>query len=113
MYVNSFWDTILNLRHAIGSYTCSLEASCSLESSLRVTNGVPLGCLLPLTNTTLNSAQPLKVREGLHAYVVPGSGLVKAMAEEEGLDKVRAGFSDGIYPRGGFVALLRLKRACV
>ena len=35
-----------------------------------------------------------QVREGIHAYVVPGSGLVKAMAEEEGIDKVltAAGF---------------------
>ncbi len=35
-----------------------------------------------------------KVAEGIHAYVVPGSGLVKKQAEEEGLDKIliEAGF---------------------
>ena len=35
-----------------------------------------------------------KVAEGVHAYVVPGSGLVKKQAEEEGLDKIliEAGF---------------------
>mmetsp|Transcript_233 Transcript_233/g.305 ORF Transcript_233/g.305 Transcript_233/m.305 type:complete len:803 (+) Transcript_233:91-2499(+) len=35
-----------------------------------------------------------KVKEGIHAMVVPGSGLVKKQAEEEGLDKIltEAGF---------------------
>ena len=35
-----------------------------------------------------------KVAEGIHAYVVPGSGLVKRQAEDEGLDKIliEAGF---------------------
>lgn len=35
-----------------------------------------------------------KVADGIHAYVVPGSGLVKKQAEEEGLDKIliEAGF---------------------
>mmetsp|Transcript_10582 Transcript_10582/g.25061 ORF Transcript_10582/g.25061 Transcript_10582/m.25061 type:complete len:788 (+) Transcript_10582:96-2459(+) len=35
-----------------------------------------------------------KVAEGVHAYVVPGSGLVKKQAEDEGLDKIliEAGF---------------------
>lgn len=35
-----------------------------------------------------------KVAEGIHAYVVPGSGLVKKQAEDEGLDKIliEAGF---------------------
>nr|WP_321442785.1 3-isopropylmalate dehydratase large subunit [uncultured Cohaesibacter sp.] len=29
-----------------------------------------------------------KIKDGIHAMVVPGSGLVKAQAEEEGLDKI-------------------------
>jgi len=35
-----------------------------------------------------------KVADGIHAYVVPGSGLVKKQAEDEGLDKIliEAGF---------------------
>ncbi len=39
-------------------------------------------------------AQGRKVAEGVHAMVVPGSGLVKKQAEDEGLDKilVEAGF---------------------
>ena len=39
-------------------------------------------------------AQGRKVAEGVHAMIVPGSGLVKHQAEEEGLDKVfvEAGF---------------------
>ena len=38
--------------------------------------------------------QGRKVKNGLRAMVVPGSGLVKAQAEEEGLDKIfkEAGF---------------------
>ena len=39
-------------------------------------------------------AKGQKVAEGVHALVVPGSGLVKEQAEEEGLDKIliEAGF---------------------
>jgi hypothetical protein len=39
---------------AIGFHACSLEAS------MHVTNGIPLGCPLPLTVTTVNSVQTLK-----------------------------------------------------
>ncbi|MEM1401487.1 MAG: aconitase family protein, partial [Pseudomonadota bacterium] len=39
-------------------------------------------------------AEGRKVSDSVHAMIVPGSGLVKAQAEEEGLDKVfiEAGF---------------------
>jgi len=39
-------------------------------------------------------AKGRQVAEGIHAYVVPGSGLVKKQAEDEGLDKIliEAGF---------------------
>jgi 3-isopropylmalate/(R)-2-methylmalate dehydratase large subunit len=39
-------------------------------------------------------AKGRKVADGIHALVVPGSGLVKHQAEEEGLDKIllEAGF---------------------
>jgi hypothetical protein len=43
------------LKDAIGSHACSLEAS------RHVTNGIPLGRPLPLTGTTVNSVQTLKV----------------------------------------------------
>jgi hypothetical protein len=43
------------LEDVIGSHTCSLEAS------MRVTNGIPLGCTLALIVTTVNSIQTLKV----------------------------------------------------
>jgi hypothetical protein len=43
------------LEDAIGSHACSLEAS------MRVTNDIPLGCPLPLTITTANSIQILKI----------------------------------------------------
>jgi len=41
-----------------------------------------------------NVARGKKVAAGVHAMVVPGSGLVKAQAEEEGLDLIfkQAGF---------------------
>ena len=42
------------LEDDIGSHVCSLEAC------MRVTNGIPLGCPLPLTVTTVNSVQTLK-----------------------------------------------------
>jgi hypothetical protein len=42
------------LEDAIGSHACSFEAS------MHVTNGIPLGCPLPLTFATVNSVQTLK-----------------------------------------------------
>ena len=36
----------------------------------------------------LRSARGKKVARGVNAIVVPGSGLVKHQAEEEGLDKI-------------------------
>jgi glucose/arabinose dehydrogenase len=44
------------LEDAIGSHACSLEAS------MRVTNGIPLGCSLLLSVHTVNCVQTLKVR---------------------------------------------------
>ena len=43
---------------------------------------------------TADIARGLKVSTSVNAIVVPGSGLVKAQAEEEGLDKIflEAGF---------------------
>jgi hypothetical protein len=46
------------LEDAIDSHVCALEAS------RRVTNGIPLGCLLLLPVGTVNSVQTLKAREG-------------------------------------------------
>jgi hypothetical protein len=44
------------LEDALGSHACWLEVS------MRVTNGIPLGCPLPLTVATVNSIQTLKAR---------------------------------------------------
>jgi hypothetical protein len=45
------------LEDDIGSHTCSLEAS------MRVTNGIPLGCSLLLPVHTINCVQTLKDRQ--------------------------------------------------
>jgi hypothetical protein len=44
------------LEDAIGSHGCSLEVS------MRVASGIPLGCSLLLPVGTVNSVQPRKVR---------------------------------------------------
>jgi hypothetical protein len=63
--LEEWWQTVctvrvfrqrLALKDAIGSHACSLE------SSKRVTNGIPLGCPLFLPVHTVNCVQTLKVR---------------------------------------------------
>jgi hypothetical protein len=53
----AFFDRNLHFEDAIGSHACSLEAS------VRVINGIPLGCSLFLLGRTVNCVQTLKVSE--------------------------------------------------
>jgi hypothetical protein len=58
----SFFRQKFTLEDAIGSYACSLEAT------MRVTNGIPLGCSLVLPVDTANCVQTLKADQLCNAW---------------------------------------------
>jgi hypothetical protein len=88
------------LEDAIGSHACSLEAN------TRVTNGIPLGCLLMLPVDTVNCVQTLKA--GQHEKLA-----LKALA----VLTVGTGLTDpdcqfvaqGVLKSGGTVRVSRQK----